>query len=566
MKRLLLLLGLIAFIILSVSAATMTQKLYDATDIQYIKTVLLCQSMGVVGPSTALPVTGEELHLALSRIDKNNLSEKQREIYDRLYSSLEASSGVKFDIFGDISPQVFITDRYEGNFSREDFYALKYKDERPGIEVGAAVSFGENIVLEGSLPFINVALKNDGVFLTSLDWLINFRNNQFNFMGGKDKSTMNRDQIPDEARGSFGNKYFNFSFGRMKHSMGSGFTGNLTVGDNYRYQEVAKLSFISNWFTYNISMTHFDQQIGKDRFQYTAFGGMHQNRVIHRFDVNVANKVRVALNLGTLYQTDSAFDFRFFVPFIISHHFYNYKESTDLDNKPDSDVVDEANNVMSIEVEIAPIKNLKITLQGILDQFQLPKENQTSLPMAAGALLNTSYLIGGDKHSVLVWGEGVYTTPYLYLNFKNDANGPNYNYDYILGYNRRDNWNWQLSDISYSGYPSGPDTIAFAIGADYTNYEIALKLSGYLKYQIHGEQGFKTDSFEGSIGKTTPTGIPERMYIAHLDFSWQALPSLEVFGGTQLTHIANFNNIEGEKITKVQGYLGFTWRYALCIK
>lgn len=566
----------VVLLVLSLSlidASSLSQQLYDATDREYIETTMLCQASGVLGPSTVTPITGEELIIALDRIDKNTLSDRQKSIYESLYATLGSYyEKASLEFFTDISPTVFLTDRYEGNFSRDDYYAIDYKDERPGVDIGAVATYGKNIVIEGSYPLINTELKNKGVYLTSLDWLINFRNGTVNTFGGKDKSMMNRDQLPDNARGSIGNEYINLAFGRTKHNMGSGFTGNLLIGDNFRYQEVAKFTLMGNWMTYNISLTHFDQQLGKDQMQYPAFGGMHQTRVVHRMDINIKNVARVAVNLGTLYQADTAFDIRFLTPFIISHHYYNFADSQIINDNPI--VKDEANNIFGIEIEVSPIKNLKITMQGVLDQFQLPTENQDALPMAMGGLINASYAFYKDDYRLSMWAEGVYTMPYLYLNFKKDkvetikdgnivvSYVPNYNYDFIFGYTRRENWNKDLDDIAFSGYPSGPDTIVAALGFDYMNYDINLRLFGFLKYQAHGEQGFNTDSFEGFQDKKTPSGVPETMIAAHLGFSWQALPNLEAFGGAQLTCFKNFGNIEGEKLNKMQGYIGFTWRYS----
>ena len=55
------------------------------------------------------------------------------------------------------------------------------------------------------------------------------------------------------------NDYINFTAGHYPHSMCNGITGNLLVGDNFYYQEIITLSFMSR-FTYNISVTHFNQQ------------------------------------------------------------------------------------------------------------------------------------------------------------------------------------------------------------------------------------------------------------------------------------------------------------------
>lgn len=542
-------------------ASSTPQELYTLSDSQYRDVKLLCQLTGTIGPSSSTPVSGKELLIALSRIDARELPSYLKQRYEDLILSIKSySDEPAIELSLDISPQIFITDRYEGNFSRKDFYLIDYKDEKPGIELGIKADFGENIVLEGSIPFINVALKNKGVFRTSFDWLINFRDGKTTVLGSDDRLTSNRDQIPDNANGSFGNDYFNLAIGRMRHSMGNGFTGNLIVGDNYSYQEATKLAFIGNYLTYTISITHFDQQIGKETFAYTSFGGMHQNRVVHRIDANILNKLRVALNLATMYQAESAFDPRFLTPFIISHNYYNYSEKESIENTANSIRRDESNNLLGIELEAAPIDSLSITLQAALDQYQLKNERQDTLPMAAGLLMNISYAIPLESSILTLWAEGVYTTPYLYLNFKRDENGVNYNYDFILGYNRRDDWQRQLPDISYSGYPSGPDSIVGAFGIDYVDYKNELDISLLLSVLAHGENGINTTSFENSIGKKTPTGVAELKIQAILKGSWQITEGLTLFGSIGATSIKNKDNIIGESLFKAQGHIGLSWK------
>ena len=143
-----------------INASSLSQQLYDATDREYIETIMLCQASGVLGPSAVTPITGEELIIALDRIDKNILSDRQKSIYESLYATLDSYyEKASLEFFTDISPTVFLTDRYEGNFSRDDYYAIDYKDERPGVDIGAVATYGKNIVIEGSYPLIHTELK-----------------------------------------------------------------------------------------------------------------------------------------------------------------------------------------------------------------------------------------------------------------------------------------------------------------------------------------------------------------------------------------------------------------------
>ncbi len=545
---------------ISVLFAINAQKLYLDNDFEYRTVVVLCSVSGVLGPSSAVPVTARELQLALDRIDKSKLSISFLEIYNEIYDQVNNEGLKTFDAVLDISitPQIFLAAEYFKNESngggRANFF-LPYRDERAAISFGGDFYFGDNIFLEGELPIINSPLR-DGLLITSFDWLLNYRDGKLNFLGRN--NTGMASNVPTLARGVFGNDYFNIILGRSQQSMGAGFTGNMIVGNNFNYQEMLKLGFLSNPFVYNISYTHFDTQSGLTSFDRPKFGGKHQIRLVHRFDINVHNKVRLVLNLGTLYFSDSVFDLRLFTPFMMAHNYFNYDEDFDLSKH----TYDEANNILGFEIEWAVLPQFGIGIQVVVDQFQLFFEDQDVLPMACGGLLNLCWT-APLEHSVLrVWLEGVYTTPFLYLNEKYDGPGkvnPNYNYDFIVGYYRSE---WQTPNIAYSGYQYGPDCIAITVGAQYENYSVGVNSALSLVYRVHGEKGLSDFSFgENFKNLATPTGIPEHTIQLQGDCSWQIIRNkLNLFGGASCSYYINYKNREGENKFVPQGYIGITWK------
>lgn len=535
--------------------AVSSQKLFDSNDFEYESISTLCSLTGVTGPSTATPVTTTELLLAYNRIDDSILNEAMKTLYIQIGNILNENNQVfSYDFAIDISPQVFISDKYSGTGISRNYFFLPYHDEKPSININASFSFGNNVFIEGALPLLNSPLK-DGLFITSFDWLINHRNGTWNFLGANNTGVLST--IPNLARGAIGTQWINLIVGRTRHSLGSGFTGNMFVGDNFEYQELTKLGFTSNVFSYNIEMTHFDsQEPGKlDQFITTQFGGMHQNRVIHRFDVNLFDKLRLVLNLGTLYYSNTAFDIRWFTPFMIAHNYYNYSENEILTT------TDEANNIFVFEIEWAIAPKSRISGQLVLDQFQTFFENGDSLPAAWGGLLNYEYTEMIPDGYMNVWLEGVYTNPFLYLNQKSDQNPdgtltPNYNYDYILGYHRR---SWQESNVNYSGYVYGPDCIVVAAGAEYVNLKHDVSASGSIMYRIKGEKGIYNPTFsESDFDTSTPTGTAEHTIALTMDAAWDIIPAIELFAGTYMAYHINYKNENGNRFIP-QAYIGFTW-------
>lgn len=350
------------------------------------------------------------------------------------------------------------------------------------------MGFGESTFLEGCIELKN---SNHVMYESTMGLLFTFLD--------VDKAMAR--EWPFRAGGSFGNKYFNLILGRFPHSIGNGITGNLLVGDNFNYQELLNVSLMSNHFSYNISITRFDMQrfIDEDSpdqnmttISRSEFDGDQQFRVVHRFDVNLFDKVRLALNLGTIYSSQYGFDMRFLYPFVFGHNYYNYTNTL-----PKTDI-DEANNIMSLEAEWVIIDGLRLTAQAVIDQLQMSWENKDDIPAAYGAMANLEYDTQLGDGWIGTWIEAVYTSPYLYLNGKyvttDTYSYVDNNLDYIVGYKMLN-----LDDFGYSGYIHGPDTIVLAIGANYADAGGRFEAGANLMYKVQGMKGLKYYSMDSQL-------------------------------------------------------------------
>ncbi len=486
-KRLPSILILIVSVLVVLPAAN-TQTVYTVRDSVYKRVEQLCMRSGVIGPTTSSPMPAQALIIALERINPNTLSVVEKEEYDELMSILNGEDpylfedgGFAFNLDTLVNLAVNIADYSKFDYGNKDSDApdydrredtlIPYRYEDPIFRLGFDMDFGDHVALEA-----RVDIKSNHLRLYETN------------LGGIYTGSGIAAEWPYRAGGSFGNEYVNLILGRYPHSVGSGITGNLLIGDNFNYQEVLLLSFMSNHFTYNISMTRFDMLGEPDKTGYVdftrhEFQGKQQFRVNHRFDVTLFDKVRFALNLTTIYSSTSAFDWRFFYPFVLGHNYYNYNNSTSLDE------IDEANNLMTIEAEWMITKDFTLSGQLAIDQFQMPWEEFSELPLAFGALVNLKYstLVGEGRFTS--WFEAVYTNPYLYLNGKYDDEGNHhhgYELDYVVGYNMI-----YMDDYGFSGYIYGPDSIVFSIGAGYTSLDERSEITGSLLYRIKGDKNIK---------------------------------------------------------------------------
>lgn len=520
----------------------------------------LCAMSSVPGPSSASPITERELELAFERIEYEKLNDDAKRIYADMSLMFEDDvDSFSMGLTPYLNPQIYLSTDY--NIPRY-YFALPYPNEAALIGIDMEFIFGRNVFLEGNIGAYN-SPTHSNMFLSNAAWLINHKDGQWNFMGENGSGIYG--QVPTLARGAIGNDWISLVTGRTPHKLGSG-ESNLLVGDNYLYQELFKLSFVSNNFTYNIDITHFDNQIGETAFSRPSFDGKHQMRVIHRFDISFFDRVRFVVNLGTLYYTDNAFDFRFINPLMVAHNYYNYQEKNYL--VPGE--VDEANNTFAFELEVNIIDGLKLSSQFILDQFQVFFEDQSALPAAYGALLNISYT--GVANNVLysAYVEGVYTSPFLYLNEKYEARKEedewtadygrrNYNFDYILGY-----WGKGLEypQIGYSGYKYGPDCIGVSLGCRVDLLENDISTDMSVSFVINGEKGIGNSTFSGETPyyAVTPTGTPEYIISGKCDLSWWIIhDTLELQLGAYLTWYGNHNHISSASLLLPQAMVGCRW-------
>ena len=567
---------LVLLICISTFATTSSQRLFDYDSYEYQLTKTLTASAGVLGPSSATPVTAHELVIALERIDDSRLSEGAQKRYIDLLTSLQdADDGFEMDLSMSLAPQVFLTADQNGDSgivnNRFDFF-LPYAEEEPFFSLSAKFEFGNNFFIETELPLMNEPIKN-GMVYTSFDWLISYRDGKWQFFGSQFNPNM-LSQIPFLGRGAIGNDWANLIIGRTRHRIGSGYTGNLAVSDNYPYQELLKISATSNVFTYNISFTAFDVQATLEDpematrpvFIKSHFGQEQQTRLIHRFDFNIVDKVRLAIGFGATFFSTSSFDFRFFAPFMIVHNYYNNDSSYEI-----QDPYDEANNIFTLEVEAAIVPGLTLGAQFILDQFQLSFE-EAPLPNAFGVLFNLAWTEELEDSSYSIWAEAVYTSAYLYRNNKYnvvDSNKVwNYNYDWILGYYSNVS---TLSYVAYSGYPTGPDTIAVALGGNYKNYEKNVEVSANLTYSLIGENGGPNglihptfvddvDVEDPVLDKKTPSGVIWHSIKLDGSANWGFLDELQLFGGFSLQLHYNYFNDPEKDLFLPQVYIGLKWQ------
>lgn len=553
---------LILSLSLSVLLSDSLMRLYDDDSYEYRETKRLSQIAGVIGPSTALPVVGEDLRLALDRIDPALLNKRDREIYSSLSERIGGKNNFEFSLEFDFGPEVYLSKNAYSEFP--DSFFLPYEELDPFIKLDMGFSFSDYAFLEFGAELRNdyVAVDKNNkpisyIPITNFDFALMWYDGAFHSPFSAWYPLTPNTEFPNIARGAVGFKWFNVTLGRTRAKIGPGITGQMVMGDNFRYQEMMRLAFTSNYFEYSLSITHFDRETGMTTLNKPSFDDFQDIRVLHRIEANILNKARIGLDLGFLLYVRNALDIRLFTPLMIVHDWYNFNESKVLGKESD-----ESNNIMGLDVEYAFLPRWNIAMELVVDQFALPWERDM-VPNAIGALLNLSYIGSYRAFDIKYYGEIVYTSPNLYLNHKEnplntDIYGPpgelNGNLDWAVGY-----WSKYYSPLRWAGYRLGPDTLGGKAGGDFYFYDIDLEYALSLSYFVSGETYIGSLYHEDNV--STPTGRALHSIELYNGIKWKYKGFLEIRGDLNM----NFSVYDGrfdfnpEALFGVKLKFGGTW-------
>ncbi len=540
-------------LILTVLAETVfasTQKTFQTDSPEWKAAAALCMSAGVLPPSSVSPTTGEEILSALNRIDEARLTEDEKSMLEKLRKKIDWTPMLDTEYFGADANVIIAPEFYVHTFNgidRSMDYLFPKKDRLNLLDFSFKMNFAD--VGYGFVDYLALSPKHlsqyDKTWGTNADAL-------------KDGLEMVHEGVFDAGM-LFGNEWMNFSIASAGQSLGYGKNGNLGISDNFTRQQYLRLHTFSRFFDYTLNITRYNNlnagQTEAEGFQ--NFNGKQQIFPVHRFEAKLFDKLQLVFQEQTMLYVDNAFDIRLLNPFIVFHGFNNYRDEISI---TEANVNDQANNSVIFEVGYTVIPHLRINGQFIIDQITLPGESKRGMdtrPNAFGALLNveSSWIL--EKYFLNAWFETSYMSPYVYLNKKLQGTEPNYDYDYIVGY---DLWGGN-DDVNYTGYKYGPDSIVLSIGADFGDLDRFL-LSGSLTYVMHGNYGLGYKFIESATGEdhvndATPTSsTPEHRLEALLEASYKPMDGLEISSAIGIVGVWNKRCEKGNDFTDLQLRIG----------
>ena len=244
MKKRIILSVLVFVLITSMAFAANMQRVYTTRDDIYQRVESLCMRAGVIGPSSFSPMPARSLEIALERIDRSQLSPQDRAEYDYLAlrltegESLYSDGYFHFDIGTGVNFGINVADYSDFNYAHTGSETpqwdhrgntlVPYRYEKGLFSLTVDMEFGDSVYLGGKL---DIKSPSDLMYESTLGILITG-----NLPDGRGLSAGISSEWPQQAGMSIGNDYISFILGRFPHSIGSGVTGNLMVGDSFNYQ------------------------------------------------------------------------------------------------------------------------------------------------------------------------------------------------------------------------------------------------------------------------------------------------------------------------------------------
>ncbi len=510
------------FLAIALFAGTNSQKIYSVDSSVYhdISTIYLVT--GHAMPSTTGPWSGSELEMMISAINKDNVPESYKAIYERILSELGASAdfdfdGVAMNLDGYLNLDIYAHTYNSDSITRKDVNGIEetaFSGRRYwfGKDLTKTTNFFEvdwdTYLGNNFYTFFNAYLANSirgkkEIGSTRLNSNIPTLQNLFDFDLG-----MLDINFPSRAFLSIGGNRWSLQIGRDRLNWGSGKTGNLVLSDNFPYHDMVRFTAYSPRFkyTYLISffphkMNYYDTGWGNEGGKtpadgYDADAYNNSTRKLdgisfyaaHRFEGRLFNdRLSLAVTEALVYESrTNSIQFGALSPLYFMHNAY---------------MPSNTNSTLGIELNWTPVNGLAIYAQMLLDNFAMPgfesgpgpDKDEDTTPDAKAYLIGAKYITQLAKGTVTVNPEIVYVTPYTYLRDGNDG----YGLDYIAAVKYRlysyENYAPQ-TDILYDeyviGYTYGPDSFVANINATWAGDKLTLGTKAF--FMMHGTHDFWT--------------------------------------------------------------------------
>lgn len=567
-----LLLVFACFIALPLFATENNQKIiyldssvYDSLDALYVRT-------GHALPSQARPYSVAEIKKLLSKLDVESFDEANQSLYQRIKSEMDTGNGegTTFVAQQELTPEVYshintddFTGRSDWNYGWMDqnplytaelgFYTSDLFYAQIDLSLGTTWAYSD-----GDFGDTNISMNIPGLFGISIEDIDS--------------------NIPYHAYLSMGGDSWSAEVGRDRLEWGPGVTGNLMIGDNLKYQNLARLTFFGDSFKYTGVALFFPHQMnyvesGTDTdssiadSQYDELSGLEMF-LGHRFEWRTMHdKLHIALTEGMMYATeDGTLDFSILNPLGLFHSYF---------------IKSNSNSIATLDVDYT-YKNTNFYVSAVMDEFTVPFV-ETDLdwfsPEALGIITGIRQYTTHDNLLETTSYEMAYTMPYLYLRDNGSTDDDDnqtcqsgYGINFVVA-TRYFNSDGIEYDEEFLGYSYGGDALIFNFSKKFDSFDNDWSVEFNWFNMFHGTFDVNTlwnTVSEDVFGLTTETSAAtdddtkdsiEFMSILGCYGEYKINDHVKPYGQLDLIAIVNDDNVSGNFDWDVQLTTGVTIQF-----
>jgi hypothetical protein len=339
-----------------------------------------------------------------------------------------------------------------------------------------------------------------------------------------------------------GGAWWNFQLGRDKVSYGLGHTGNLALSDTPDYYDFLRLSFFSSNIKYSMFVSQLPLNTSglfADGFAPSSDNELLSNTTqrymyLHRVDVRLFRHLSLGISEGVMTGNTSP-ELRFLNPFVLFHSLYSWRDYPKWGTKGDL-----IGSMFSLDIDLAILPSLALYGQFVMNEFAMEMElDHENPPDELGYLVGIEYTHSFNKWNGILYGEFVYTDPYLYT-----LSSPFGSFIWmrrLADMGNKPNW------YRWIGHPVGRDTILFTLGAILSKSDLRFTFDITLINQ--GEHTIRWDWEKSpeTRAERTPSGIGVQKLSSGLEAAWKPISWLTLTGYIGGAMAFNTDHVEGNQ-------------------
>lgn len=474
------------------------QELIKAGHWVYDSLAAVCTESNSVYCYDEAPLTVQQIKMILDRIDYESLSSAGKKNYDSIISYFNEKKWTfgSEDFNVGFSLRVIPEAQYKTN---EDVQWVYDRKQRSPF-VDSSIDFKCHEYFFGSTDIIvaqsqSARLKNDNYVnvpysMETVD--INFPHNAYLSAGF----------MFNETSG------INMRLGVLSKDYGRSSIGSAILSRNLYSTPEFNLNIYSDLLSYQTNIT----MLGFDRYFY-----------FHNFSIKPTKKLSLSILEGAL--PYGSMDLRYCIPFTFFHGYAGWWDYKNKANAPDEEY--DVASYLGLKINYTPVKYLRTYFIFAMNQFQMPNEDDRSIPSGYAAQLGLESFIPLKEGYLHIGAEAYYAVPYFMI-----TESPNWSF--VKTY--KETCDNSATFYEWIGSPLGPDTIAFKLDAGYevkdkwgVNFSYLFAACGELSnpdfcgwggydYDFFSEnrqlnwvypKNTNNDKYKNGAALASPTGTPE---------------------------------------------------------